>query len=90
MSILYNNISTKGIELIEKSLHNNNTMLFIYYEQYGIDIPQLVRQSIKKKLSENIKNLLNIDYTEFTTSKLRFIKGSNKLKNIDSEYRNKM
>ena len=53
-------------------------------------IPHSIRLSIKNKLTENIKNKYNITYDEFVSNKLRYIKGSTKLKNIDSVYRNRM
>ena len=90
LSILHNNISSEGIAIINGALQQNNTLMFVYYEQYGVEIPHSIRLSIKNKLTENIKNKYNITYDEFVSNKLRYIKGSTKLKNIDSVYRNRM
>jgi Ran GTPase-activating protein (RanGAP) involved in mRNA processing and transport len=90
MSVLHNNISEKGLEMINDALQKNDHLLYIYYEQYGINIPQALKQSMKNKLSQNIERTYHMEFSEFMKDKLRYIRGSEKLKNIDSDYRNKM
>ncbi len=90
LNILHNDISANGLEEINNALQTNNTILYIYYEQYGIGIPQELKEMMKRKLTENIRNNLDMDFATFMNTKLRFIKGSEKLKNIDSIYRNNM
>ena len=90
LSTLHNDITVEGITMINDALQQNNTLMFLYYEQYAVDISQSIRLSIRNKLTENIKNKYNLTYDEFVNNKLRYIKGSTKLKNIDSVYRNRM
>lgn len=90
LSILHNNISIEGLEKINDALEHNDTIVYLYYQQYGCDIPKKLEDSIKNKLAENIKKIYNMEFVDFVNNKLRYIKGSEKLKNIDSIYRNKM
>lgn len=90
LSILHNNISINGLKIINQALEQNDSLLYIYFEQYGLQIPIEIKTSIVEKLKKNIFNSLNIDLNEFLLKHLRFIKHSKKIKNIDSIYRNKM
>jgi Ran GTPase-activating protein (RanGAP) involved in mRNA processing and transport len=90
LSILHNSISVEGLEKIGAALQQNDNIVYLYYKQYGVKIPQKLNKSIKQKLSANIKRQYNMTYHDFCKYKLRYIKGSDKLKNIDSIYRNKM
>lgn len=90
ISVLHNDISAEGVKLLSLALEMNDNICFIMYEQYGVDIPQEVRVSIKDKLSQNILRKYNMSLGDFCNDKLRYIKGSSKLKNIDSVYRNRM
>ena len=90
LSILHNNISNEGLEEINISLQKNKTLLSLYYEQYGLDILPKLKHDIKNKLKENIQNNLGLSYTQFMNNNVRFIKGSKKLRFIDSNYRNNM
>jgi hypothetical protein len=76
--------------MICDSLKLNDNILYLYYDQFGLKIPQKLTQLIKHQITENIKKHLNISYDEFRKSKLNNIRGSKNLKNIDSIYRNRM
>ncbi len=90
ISVLHNNISTEGVKLLSEALEQNDNICFMLYEQYGNNIPQETRVAIKNKLSQNILKKYNMSLGDYFNGKLRFIKGSKKLKNIDSIYRNRM
>lgn len=90
LSIEHNNISNDGLDKINTALQDNKTILHFLYEQYGLDIPQVTRVSIKNKINNNVKALLNISYNDFIKNHLGPIKHSKKIKNIDSIYRNNM
>lgn len=90
LSIIHNNITLEGINLLLETLKQNNNLVFLYYEQYGVEVPQQIRQEIKDNLKRNIKNKYGMEYQDFCDNKLRYIKGGYKLKNIDSVYRNSM
>lgn len=90
ISVLHNDISAEGVKLLSEALEMNDNICFIMYEQYGIDIPQEVRVSIKNKLKQNIFRKYNMTLGDYYENKLRYVKGSTKLKNIDSVYRNRM
>ena len=90
LSVLHNNIGIEGIKLLEQALLTNDNISWLYYEQYGLDIPQTIRMSFKNKFGQNIKKKYNMSIEDFCNHKLKYIKGSKKLKNIDSIYRNRM
>lgn len=89
-SILQNNISLDGLKKIYDAFQENNTMLYIYDAQYGLEVPQDVHRKFKDKMEENIKANLGMTYQEFISDKMRDMKHSKKIRNIDSIYRNKM
>lgn len=90
LSILHNNINGDGISEITNALNENSNIVWLYYEQYGLCIVKNIRDRIKDKLSENIRLHYNCNIDDFCNNKLRYIRGSKKLKYIDSVYRNKM
>lgn len=90
VSVLHNNISEDGIRIMAEALQESDSIVWFYYEQYGVNISQPIRQLINKKLEENIRKNYGMTIGEFCDTKLKFVKGSKKLKNIDSIYRNKM
>ena len=90
ISILHSDITLDGLHKDNEALQQSDNIVNLNYEQYGLFIPQELRGAIKTKLESNIQNKYNMSYEEFCTNKLRYIRGSNKLKNIDSVYRNRM
>ena len=90
LSVLHNDISELGIKVIADALEENDTIVWLYYEQYGVGVSQELRQQIRDRLETNIKKHYNMDVGDFCNNVLRYIKGSKKLKNIDSVYRNRM
>jgi len=85
-----NNISAKSLELIVDALEKNDTMFYMYYGQYGIELDKSIKERIHNRVSENIKNRLGIEFEQFHSNRLRFIKHTENIKYIDSIYRNKM
>lgn len=88
LSILHNNISLDKIEDMANSLQKNNKLKYIYYVQYGLHIPQETDDKIRAKLSDNINKEYGLTYGDFIAHKLRLIRLSKRIKNIDSLYRN--
>ncbi len=90
LSVLHNDMTEEGVKLLSDALQENNTIVWLYYEQYGVNVSQPIRLAIRAKLEENIKKHYNTTVGDFHDNILRYIKGSKKLKNIDSVYRNRM
>jgi len=90
LSVLHNNISSEGIDKLADAMLTNDTICWVYYAQYSIEIKQNTQITIKNKMTQNIFKHYNMTVDEFCNNKLRYIKGSKKLKNIDSVYRNRM
>ena len=88
MSIEYNAISAFGLDKIIESLLKNSNILYLYYKQYGICLAKDMVDKIKYHLEGNIKRQLNMNFAEFMNNKLRYIKHGNKVRYIDSIYRN--
>lgn len=90
LNISMNNIDSEHIDKISESLEKNTNILYFYYKQYGQEIKQEVIQKINKILDRN--RLIYKEHTgiEITEENVRIIKHSNKVKNIDSIYRNSM
>lgn len=94
-SILYfniamNNIDSEHINKIAESLESNDKIIYFFYKQYGQEIKQEVITKINSILERNgnkfeleTKIVPNNEYQ-------RILKHSNKVKNIDSIYRNSM
>jgi Ran GTPase-activating protein (RanGAP) involved in mRNA processing and transport len=90
LNIGMNNIDSEHIEKIAESLEKNKNILYFHYKQYGQEIKQEVVMQIDKILEQNRK--LYTETTGIVTSDehMRCMKHSNKVKNIDSIYRNNM
>jgi Ran GTPase-activating protein (RanGAP) involved in mRNA processing and transport len=89
LSVLHNDLTINGINKLNEALQESN-LIWLYYEQYGLYIPQETRQMLNKKMEENIMKNYNMSVGDFCNNELRYIRGSHKLKNIDSVYRNRM
>lgn len=90
LNIIHNDISSEGIDRLADALLLNDTICWIYYAQYGIEIKQETHLTIKNKMAQNINQHYNTTIDDYCNNILRFVKGSKKLKNIDSVYRNRM
>lgn len=89
LSIIHNDISITGIEEIADGLQQNNTLLYLYYSQYGLSIPQKLIKKINTKLESNL-NTIDQKYLAGNLLKIpRFVKHSEKIRRIGSIYRNK-
>ena len=90
LNIGMNNIDSEHIAKITDSLEKNKNIIYFHYKQYGQEIKQDVIMQIDAILEKNRKS-----YTETTgiipsDEHMRCLKHSNKVKNIDSIYRNSM
>lgn len=90
LNIEHNGISLDGIIKIIEAIQKNDNLLFVYYLQRGIVVPQEIYGKLRAKLTENIKKHIGITYGEFCNKHLRFIKHTKYIKDIDSIYRNNM
>lgn len=90
LSILHCGMTESGIDIVTKALLENDTIVWLYYEQYGVNVKQETRLAIKEKLEKNIMKHYGVNINDFCDNILRYIKSSKKVKNIDSVYRNRM
>ncbi len=89
-SIIHNDITVQGLELIADVLESNHTILNIAYEQYGLEIPVKLRQKLTALMERNINDSMGIHLGEFNNKYARNLRHGDKIKFIDSIYRNKM
>lgn len=90
LSVQDNNISDTGIAEIVDALEQNKTLLYLYPGQYGYCFGKELKQRIQQYLEHNVQDNLGIDLQTFTSEHLRLYKHTNRVKNIDSIYRNTM
>lgn len=83
LSVMMNGLTGKGIEYLYESIQLNDTIMYIDFAQYGIDVPQKIYSGIKAKVESN---RVNAGYTR----KLRNLKHGEQIHWIDSIYRNNM
>jgi len=84
-----NDITEEGIKEIANVINEtNNTLLYLDYTQYGLNVKPEIKEIIIKKLNENCINNLNMDYNTFIKNKLSKLKHTDKIDYIDSIYRN--
>ncbi len=81
LSVMMNGITNSGLELFANSIQANDSILFFDYKQYGIQSYQKVSSIITSKLKSNRGD---------SKLELRNIKHGNKIRFIDSIYRNSM
>lgn len=90
MSIQDTNVGPKGLQLIIDAVQQNDTLLFIYAGQYGYCTPKDLLARLWAKLDENCMKHVGVDVLTFRRDKLRFYKHTDRVKDIDSIYRNNM
>jgi Ran GTPase-activating protein (RanGAP) involved in mRNA processing and transport len=83
LNVMMNGLTVKGIEYLYEAIQQSNTIMYIDFAQYGIDIPQKIYSGIKVKVESN---RVNTGYTR----KLRNLKHGEQIHWIDSIYRNNM
>ncbi len=81
LSVMMNGITSTGLELLANSIQSNSSIKFFDYKQYGIQPSQQVNSMIISKLKSNRGD---------SKVELRNIKHGNKIRFIDSIYRNSM
>jgi hypothetical protein len=89
-SIIHNNISAEGLEQIAEAFEENHQILQFPYEQYGLEIPMKTRQKFRATMDRNIKNTYDMSIEQFTKSMSRVLRHGDKIRYIDSIYRNNM
>ena len=89
-NISMNNIDSEHMDKIANALEKNTNIIYFFYKQYGQNIKQEVITKIDTILERN--QILYKEQTGFETNAehMRIMKHSNKVKNIDSIYRNSM
>ena len=88
MDLNYNCITEKGIEILNESLKDNDTLLFLNVIQFVLDYNSKAYLLLRDKLKNNIKNM---NYKKEKIENItRYLKHSSKIQLIDSIYRNKM
>ena len=90
LDISQNGITDTGIDSIINAMESNTTLCYIYYGQYGENISQDKKDKLYQCMERNTKIQYNMTFTEFRTTKLRFLKHTEDILKIDSIYRNKM
>ncbi len=88
LNITHNSIEIEGIVLLAEAINSNDNLLHVEYEQYGLKIPDEIHSVIDNKLNENCMNNLGMNHETFVKTKLRTMKHTSKISNIDSIYRN--
>ncbi len=83
LSVMMNGLTAKGIEYLADSVEKSDTLMYVDFSQYGIDVPQKLYSRIKSKVESN---RTNANYTR----KQRNLKHGNQIHWIDSIYRNNM
>lgn len=85
LNISHNDIDEKGLEILSEDI---GQVVNIDYEQYGIKPSQEVRSKINLQTNKNCLKYFNSDYNECLKNHFRIMKHTEKIKNIDSNYRN--
>jgi len=85
IAIIHNDITNDGLEEITRAILENDTVLYLIYAQYGLNIDRILVEKIDEKLEHNRKTI-----EDPNKKNARFIKHSKKILLIDSIYRNKM
>lgn len=83
LSIVMNGLTSQGIEILSADLEENNSLMYLDFAQYGINVPQKTLTKIRNKIEAN---RTNAGYTR----KLRNLKHGEQIHWIDSIYRNNM
>ena len=88
MDIKNVNLRDGGFSAIADALEQNSTLLDLSYAQFQYSIPETIEAKITRYLSRNVKQQLGIELTKFRRTKLRQIKHTDRVRFIDSIYRN--
>jgi Ran GTPase-activating protein (RanGAP) involved in mRNA processing and transport len=90
LNIGMNNIDSAHMDKIVTSLEKNKKIIYFFYKQYGQEITQETVTKINDILDMN-RAIYKIGYNfDASDEHMRCMKHSNKVKNIDSIYRNNM
>lgn len=84
------NIREGGFALIADALAENQALLELYCEQFRSQLPKELENHIRFLLEGNIRSRLGISVQEFQSTIKREIKHSDRIRFIDSIYRNNM
>lgn len=90
LDISQNDITDSGLNTVLDGFEKNETLLFLYYDQYGQDISSETKKRAYELMQRNIKNNLGMEFSEFHKRNLRLIKHTEEILKIDSIYRNRM
>jgi len=90
LDISQNGISDNGMALVINGYLDNDSLLYIYYDQYGQDITTKTKNMLYDNMERNLQNNYDMSVPEFHKRNLRLLKHGNRIEYIDSIYRNKM
>lgn len=82
-------IQEEGLQTLANALDQNASLLQLEYAQFEIKTTKELRNQITTRLETNCQKVKGMSHHEFVRSKLRFLKHTKHIVNIDSEYRNK-
>ena len=90
LSIQDSNVGPKGLQLIVDAVQENDVLRFVYAGQYGYCTPKPLLAQLWAKLDQNCLKHENVDVLTYRKDKLRYVKHTDRVKDIDSIYRNNM
>ena len=82
-------IQEEGLQTLANAFDQNTSLLQLEYAQFEIKTTKELRNQITTRLETNCQKVKGMSHHEFVRSKLRFLKHTKHIVNIDSEYRNK-
>jgi NLR family CARD domain-containing protein 3 len=89
-SIMNNYLTVEDLDKICDAVEENDVILMVAETQYGVKTRLDALIKLKTKLSSNIQNTFQMTYDEFIKNPIRFLKHTEDVQFIDSDYRNKM
>jgi len=90
MSIQDANVSPEGLSRIIEAVEQNDTLRFIYAGQYGYCTPKPLLARLWAHLDKNCLKHEGMDVLTYRKDRLRLVKHTERVKDIDSIYRNNM
>lgn len=90
LNITQNAITNEGMKKIVDAYQNNDSLLYIYYDQYGSNMESIIKRELKNCMERNIEKQLGISFREFHADNLRKLRHTENIVKIDSIYRNNM
>lgn len=90
LSIQDTNIGPEGVAEIIDAVRENDTLRFVYMGQYGYCTPKQLSSKLWSHLDKNCMIHEGVDVQTYRRDKIRLMKHTERVKDIDSIYRNNM